>query len=305
MLATLRRTFANFQRHGMADWAAALTYYGLLSLFPALLALVSLIGLFGDPEGTTETVTDIVTGIGPDSAADTFSGPIESLTNNRGAAGVLLVVGIALAVWSGSGYVGAFMRASNAVYETSEARSFWKRRPLQLLVTLGMVLSLAAVGLAVALTGPVADAVAEPLGIGGVAVTVWDWMKWPVLLAVVVAMIAFLYYTAPSAKLPGFGWLVPGVFLALAVWLVASLAFAAYVANFGSYNETYGALGGVVVLLIWMWITNAALLLGAELNAERERGGEIRQQRNWTAEGELPLEPRTDPQVPTGAARSR
>jgi membrane protein len=298
MLATLRRTLENFQRHGMSDWAAALTYYGLLSLFPALLALVSLIGLFGDPEGTTETVTDIVTGIGPDSAADTFAGPIEALTNNRGAAGVLLIVGIALAVWSGSGYVGAFMRACNAAYETDEARSFWKRRPLQLLITLGMVLSLAAVGLAVALTGPVADAVAEPLGIGDVAVTVWDWMKWPVLLAVVVAMIAFLYYTAPSAKLPGFGWLVPGVFLALAVWFVASLAFAAYVANFGSYNETYGTLGGVVVLLIWMWITNAALLLGTELNAERERGERERgeaergEAERGRADGELSSEPR-------------
>jgi membrane protein len=305
MFATLRRTLESFHRHGMADWAAVLTYYGLLSLFPALLALVSLVGLFGDPEGTTETVTDIVTGIGPDSAADTFNGPIESLTNNRGAAGVLLIAGVALAVWSGSGYVGAFMRASNAVYETTEARSFWKRRPLQLLVTLGMVISLAAVGLAVALTGPVADAVAEPLGIGDVAVTVWDWMKWPVLLAVVIAMIGFLYYLAPSAKLPGFGWLVPGVFLALAVWLVASLGFAAYVANFGSYNETYGALGGVVVLLIWMWITNAALLLGAELNAERERGGQTQEQRGPRSDGELPPEPESEPRVPTGTARSR
>jgi membrane protein len=163
------------------------------------------------------------------------------------------------------------MRASNVVYETAEERPFWKLRPLQLLVTLGMVLLLAAVGLAVALTGPVAEEVGEALGIGNTAVTVWDWMKWPFLLAIVVGMIATLYYAAPSAKMPGLGWLAPGVFLAIGVWLVASLAFAAYVANFGSYNETYGTLGGVVVLLIWMWITNVALLLGVELNAERER----------------------------------
>jgi membrane protein len=271
MIATLRRTVASFRHHGMTDWAAALTYYGLLALFPALIALVSLVGLFGDPEGTTETVTDIVTGIGPNSAEDTFREPIESLTANRGAAGALLVIGLALALWSGSGYVGAFMRASNVVYETAEERPFWKLRPLQLLVTLGMVLLLAAVGLAVALTGPVAEEVGEALGIGNTAVTVWDWMKWPFLLAIVVGMIATLYYAAPSAKMPGLGWLAPGVFLAIGVWLVASLAFAAYVANFGSYNETYGTLGGVVVLLIWMWITNVALLLGVELNAERER----------------------------------
>jgi membrane protein len=305
MLGTLRRTFESFQRHGMTDWAAALTYYGLLSLFPALLALVSLLGLFGDPEGTTKTVTDIVTEIGPDSAADTFNGPIEALTENRGAAGVLLVVGIALAVWSGSGYVGAFMRASNAIYETDEARSFWKRRPLQLLITLGMVLALAAVGIAVALTGPVADAVAEPLGIGDVAVDIWDWLKWPVLLGVAVAMVAFLYYSAPSAKLPGFGWLVPGVFLALAVWLVASVAFAAYVANFGSYNETYGALGGVVVLLIWMWITNAALLLGAELNAERERGALRTDRPKGRVDDEPPPESRGDHAAPMAGGQAR
>jgi membrane protein len=193
------------------------------------------------------------------------------------------------------------MRASNAIYEADEGRAWWKRRPLQLLITLGMVMALAAVGIAVALTGPVADAVAEPLGIGGVAVTIWDWLKWPVLLGVVVAMIAFLYYTAPSPKLPGFGWLVPGVFLALAVWLLASLAFAAYVANFGSYNETYGTLGGVVVLLIWMWITNAALLLGAELNAERERSRRSDGGPDGGVDGELPVEPRTEPWVPTGA----
>src|SRR5919106_4760078 len=169
--SVLKRTAVEFRDDNLTDWAAALTYYGLLSLFPALIALVSILGLFGDPESTTEKVSEIVTRIGPESAADTFSGPIESITSNRSAAGLLFVVGLVVALWSASSYVGAFMRASNVVYETPEGRPFWKLRPLQLLVTLIMVVLLALVALALVLTGPLAEAVAEPLGIGDAAVT--------------------------------------------------------------------------------------------------------------------------------------
>ena len=263
---------SEFREDNLMDWAAALTYYGLLSLFPALIALVSIVGLFADPQSTTEKVTDIVTEIGPDSAAETFSGPIESITSNRSAAGILFVVGLAVALWSASSYVGAFMRASNVVYETPEGRPFWKLRPLQILLTLAMVLLLALLAVALVLTGPLAEAVAEPLGIGDAAVTAWDIAKWPVMLAVVVLMIAVLYYSSPNVKLPGFRWVTPGSIVAVVVWLTASAAFAFYVANFGAYDKTYGTLGGVVVMLIWLWITNLALLFGHELNAERERG---------------------------------
>jgi membrane protein len=293
LLATLKRTVVEFRDDNLSDWAAALTYYGLLSLFPALIALVSIIGLFGDPESTTKTVTDIVTRIGPESGAQTFSGPIHSITSNRSSAGVLFVVGLAAAVWSASGYIGAFIRASNVIYETDEGRPFWKLRPLQLAVTLAMVIMVAFVLIALVLTGPVVRAVADPIGVGGTAVSIWNYAKWPVLAAVFVLMIDLLYYTSPNARVRGFAWATPGAVLALVVWAVASAGFALFVANFGSYDKTYGTIGGVVVLLIWMWITNLAILLGHELNAERERRHELAE--GVHAELELQLEPREEP----------
>ena len=278
----------------MTDWAAALTYYGLLSLFPALIALVSVLGLFGDPQTTTRQITDIVTQIGPSSAAETFSGPIESITSNQSAAGILFVVGLATALWSASGYVGAFMRASNIAWETPEGRSFFKLRPLQILVTLVMVIMLALVALALVLTGPVVDAVGGSIGVGDTAVQIWEIAKWPVLLGVVILMFSVLYYAAPNVKLPGFKWITPGSAFAVIVWLLASALFAFYVANFGSYDKTYGTLGGIVTLLVWMWITNLALLFGVELNAERERSREL-QAEVPRAEREIQLEPRDEP----------
>jgi membrane protein len=275
LFATLKRTFTEFSEDNMSDWAAALTYYGLLSLFPALIALVSIVGLVGDPVTTTKTITDMVTKLGPSSAADTFAGPIKSITSNRGTAGVLFVVGLATALWSASAYVGAFMRAANIVYETPEGRPFWKLRPLQILVTLAMLVLLALVAVALVLTGPVVTAVAGPLGIGSTAVSIWNVAKWPVLLLVMVTMFAVLFYAAPNVKLAGFKWVAPGALLAIVLWLVASAAFAFYAANFGSYDKTYGTLGGLVCLLVWMWITNVALLLGMELNSERERSSEL------------------------------
>ena len=292
--AILKRTVKEFQEDNLSDWAAALTYYGLLSLFPALIALVSIIGLFGDPEKTTQTITDMVAQLGPTSAADTFAGPVESITANRGAAGVLFFVGLGLSLWSASGYVGAFMRAANIVYETPEGRPFWKLRPLQLLVTLVMILLLAAVLLGLVLTGPVVSAVAGPLGIGSTAQTVFNIAKWPIMLIAVILMFAVLFHAAPNVKLPGFKWVTPGAILALVVWIVVSVAFAFYVANFGSYDKTYGALGGVVILLMWMWLTNVALLLGMELNAERERSRELAAGMP-RADREIQLEPRDAP----------
>jgi membrane protein len=290
----LKRSATEFSEDNMSDWAAALTYYGLLSLFPALIALVSILGLFGDPETTTQQITDIVTQIGPSSAADTFSGPIESITSNQSAAGIMFVVGLAVALWSASNYVGAFMRASNIAWETPEGRSFFKLRPLQILVTLAMVIMLAVVALALVLTGPIVDAVGSSIGIGDTALTIWDIAKWPVLLGVVILMFSVLYYAAPNVKLPGFRWITPGSAFAVVVWLIASALFAFYVANFGSYDKTYGTLGGVVTVLVWMWITNLALLFGVEINAERERSRELAEDVP-RAEREIQLEPRSEP----------
>lgn len=293
-MRTLRRTVTEFMDDNLTDWAAALTYYGLLSLFPALLAITALIGLFADPESTTRELTEIVTRIGPDTAADTFSGPIESITSNRSAAGTLAILGFAGALWAASGYVGAFIRASNVIYETPEGRPFWKLRPLQLVVTLVMVVLLALVAVAVVMTGPIVRAVADSIGVGDVAVTVWDIAKWPVLIAVVITMISLLYYASPNVKLRGFRWVTPGSVVAVIAWVVASAGFALYVANFGSYDETYGTLGGVVVMLVWMWISNVALLFGHELNAERERSAELAEGTR-EAEHTIQRKPRVEP----------
>lgn len=272
---TLKRTFNASQSDQLTDLAAALTYYGVLALFPALVALVSIVGLFGDPKGVTETLTSIVRDLGPSTAVDTFEGPINSITSNDRAAGALLVVGILGALYSASGYIGAFIRASNRIYGVQEGRPFWKLRPLQLAVTLAMVILLALVVTALVLSGPLAESVGNAVGLGDTAVRAYGLAKWPVLLGVVLSMLAFLYYIAPNVKLPGFRLITPGSLLALAVWVIASVGFAFYVSNFGSYDKTYGTLGGVISFLVWLWITNIAVLLGVELNAELERAREL------------------------------
>jgi membrane protein len=294
LLATLKRTLTEFQEDNLGDWAAALTYYGLLSLFPALIAMFSLVGIFGDPKTTTDTLTEIITELGPAAAAETFEGPIDSIVNDRSAAGFAFVVGLAAALWSASGYVGAFTRASNIIYETPEGRPFWKLRPLQIGVTLAMILMMALLAVGLVLTGPVVEAIAGPVGLSGTAVDAWNLAKWPVMVAIFVLMVDLLYYASPNVKLRGFRWVTPGAVLALAVWAIASALFALYVANFGSYDKTYGTLGGLVVLLLWFWITNLAILFGHQLNAERERSAEI-EEGLPRAEKEIQLEPRDEP----------
>jgi membrane protein len=274
-IATLKRTLTEFSQDNLSDWAAALTYYGVLAMFPALIALVSIVGLFADPESTTRTLTEVVNNLSPGTAGDTLAGPIQSITSNRSGAGFGLILGLAAALWSASGYVGAFIRAANIIYETPEGRPIWKLRPLQLLVTLIGVVLTALVLVSLVATGPVVDAIARPLGIGSTAVTVWNIAKWPVLVLVVLLMITVLYFAAPNVRQRKFSWVTPGSVFALVVWAVASALFAFYVANFGSYNKTYGALAGVIVFLVWLWLTNVALLLGLELNAERERSIEL------------------------------
>jgi membrane protein len=297
LFSTLKRTATEFSEDNLTDWAAALTYYGLLALFPALIALVSIVGLFADPRATSQKITEIVTQIGPASGAQTFAGPIKSITSNQSTAGILFVVGLVVALWSASGYVGAFMRASNVIYETPEGRPVWKLRPLQMLVTLVIVVVVAILALALVLTGPIVDAIAGPLGVSSTATTIWDIAKWPAMLAIVVTIVAVLHYSTPNVKLRGFKWVTPGSIVAVVVWLIASGAFAFYVANFGSYDKTYGTLGGVVVMLIWLWISNLALLFGHELNAERERSIEI-DRGTPRAEREIQLEPRSEPKRP-------
>jgi membrane protein len=268
-LGTIKRTVTEFSDDNLTDWAAALTYYGILAIFPALLALISILGLVG--QSATQPLIDNLGKVAPGPAKDIFTGAIRNLQKSQGAAGILFVVGLALALWSASGYVAAFMRASNAIYDIEEGRPFWKAIPTRVLTTLVLLLMLAAVAVAVTLTGPLADQVGKVLGIGSSATTVWDIAKWPVILAVVITMFAILYWAAPNVKHPKFRWISPGGVIGVLLWIVASAAFAFYVASFASYNKTYGALGGVIVFLTWLWISNIAILFGAEFNAELER----------------------------------
>jgi membrane protein len=297
LLPTLKRTALEFQEDNLTDWAATLTYYGLLALFPALIALVSIVGLVGDPESTTNTLTDIVTKVGPDSAATTFAGPIKQVTESRATAGFALIASTFVALWSASGYLGAFIRASNVIYETREGRPFWKLRPLQLLMTLVVVLLLALMAVGVVLTGPIVSDVADPIGVSGTAVSIWNVAKWAVIALLFLLMIGLIYYASPNVKQRGFKWITPGGLVALVVWLVASGAFGLYVSQFGSYNKTYGSMAGIVIVLIWMWITNLAILFGHELNAERERDVQLKKGMPG-AERALQLEPRDTPKRP-------
>jgi membrane protein len=284
----LKRTVREFSDDNLTDWAAALTYYSILSIFPALIALVSVLGLIGD--SATQPLIDNIGAVAPGPAKEIFTSAIENLQRSEGAAGVLFVVGLAGALWSASGYVAAFMRASNAIYEVEEGRPIWKTAPVRIGVTIVLLLLLAISGTAVTLTGGLAEEVGAVVGVGDTAVMVWDIAKWPVLLLIVSFMFAILYWAAPNVKHPKFRWVSPGGVLAVVVWVIASAAFAFYVANFGSYNKTYGALGGVIVFLVWLWISNIAVLLGAELNAELERGRQI--EAGHPADEEPFLEPR-------------
>jgi membrane protein len=290
-MGVLKRTFKEFKRDNLTDWAAALTYYGVLALFPAIIALVSIIGLIGP--SATQPLLDNLAKLAPGPANDILSGAVKQVAGSRGSASFAFILGIGLAIWSASGYVGAFARASNAIYEVGEGRPFWKLRPIQLAVTTVMILLLALCAIAVVVTGPVAKQLGDVVGVGGAAVTAWDIAKWPVIAFVVSMMFSILYFAAPNVKQPGFKWITPGGVAALVLWLVASAAFAVYVASFSNYNKTYGALGGVIAFLVWLWISNLAVLLGAELNAELERGREL--EAGMPADGEIQLEPRDPP----------
>lgn len=291
---TFKRMLKEISQDNLTDHAAALTYYGVLAMFPAAAALISIVGLVFDPKQITRALTGLLNTLAPGTAAQTFSGVINQLAGSKSTAGLGLIFGLVGALWAASGYVGAFTRAANVIWETPEGRPFWKLKPLQLLLTLIGVLFTALIAVAVALSGPVVNAVGKALGLSGTAQTVWSIAKWPVMVVIVAVMIAVLYYMAPNVRLRGFKWVSPGAAFALLVWAVASALFAFYVANFGSYNKTYGSLAGVVVFLVWFWISNLALLMGVELDSERERTIELRAGVP-RADKEIQLDARDDP----------
>ncbi|MEU4386377.1 YihY/virulence factor BrkB family protein [Promicromonospora sp. NPDC023805] len=271
----LRNSVRQFSRDQCTDLAAALTYYAVLAAAPALLALVSVLGLVGNGGQAVERVIGTMDGVLPPDVLSVVEPLVQNAAGGGGKAGFALLLGVALALWSASGYVGAFGRAMNRIYEIDEGRPVWKLRPVMLLVTLVAVVIAALIVAAVALSGPVAQAVGDAVGLGSTAVTVWSIAKWPVVLLLVVVLVAILYHVTPNVRQPRMRWLSVGAFVAILVWVLASAAFALYVATFSSYDATYGSLAGIIVFLLWLWITNLALLFGAELDAELERGREL------------------------------
>ena len=300
--STLKRTLKGFKQDKLNHWAAALTFYAVLSLFPALLVMVSLVGLFADPATVTKFLTDVIGSLGPSSAVDTFKGPIDSITSNRGAAGIMAIVGVAAALWSASGYVSAFADASNSIYEVEEGRPFWKLKPIQLVVTFVCVLLVAITALALVISGPLAGAIGGAIGLSDAAVTAWQFGKWPVMLLLVLGILHLLFYAGPNARVTP-KWISGGTVLALLVWILASVGFAFYVANFGSYDKTYGTLGGVVIFLLWLWITNIAVLLGVEFNAATERARQLHTGVDGARDGlQMPVRQRAPGEQPARTA---
>jgi membrane protein len=265
-LATLKRTFREFTRDNLTDWAAALTYYSVLSLFPGLIVITSLLGLLD--ANATKNLIDNVGSVIPGTAHTIL---VTAVQQPHTVAGPLAVIGLLGALWTASGYLGAFMRASNAIYDIEEGRPIWKTVPLRVALTVAVVVVLAVCAVGVVVTGTLAQRVGDVLGIGSTGVLIWDIVKWPIILLLVSLVFAVLFWAAPNVQQPKFRWLSPGGLVAVLVWLVASAGFGFYVAHFGSYNKTYGSLGGVIVFLVWLWISNVAVLFGAELNAETAR----------------------------------
>jgi membrane protein len=284
----LKRTFREFRDDNLPDLAAALTYYGVLSIFPMIIVIVSVLGLIG--HSATHTLIGNLSKVAPGPARHIFTSAIQNVQSHQGTAGVLFVVGLMVALWSGSSYIAGFMRASNAVWDVEEGRPFYKTIPVRVLITVVTVVLITASALAVVLTGSLAHKVGDVIGLGSTAVTVFDIVKWPIMLLFVALILSILYYAGPNVRQPGFRWVTPGSAVAVVAWLVVSGAFALYVASFSSYNKTYGALAGVIIFLVWLWISNIALLLGAELNAEIERGRVI--EAGHPADEEPFIEPR-------------
>ncbi|HEY3007562.1 MAG TPA: YihY/virulence factor BrkB family protein [Micromonosporaceae bacterium] len=277
-LRTWRGVFARalkgFMEDNCTDWAAALTYYGVLAIFPSAIVVVALVSLVANPQTALDRMLDIARQVAPGSV-ENIRGPLTEVINSRGSAKLLLSFGLLGAVWSASGYIGAFTRASNAIYEVKEGRKFYKLRPLQLALTALALLLLAVVAAALVFTGPLARAVGDALHIGDTLVTAWDYGKWPVLVFVVALLLSLMFWIAPNVRQPKFRWLTVGGAFALVAWAIVSLGFGLYVSNFSSYNATYGSLGAIIAFLVWLYLSNCAVMLGVEINAEVQRGRQI------------------------------
>jgi len=290
----IKRSVKEFSNDQCTDMAAALTYYSVLSMFPAFVALISILGVIGNGKATVNSLMDMAQELAPGGSLDTLRSTLDQLSTSPGS-GIGLVVGLVGAIWTASGFTGAFGRAMNRIYEVPEGRPIWKLRPQTLLITVVVLVLVAIAAASLVLTGPVARAVGNVVGLGDTAVTVWNIAKWPLLLLLVVVIIAILYFATPNVRQPKFRWISTGALVAILVWVVASVGFGLYVANFSNYNKTYGSLAGVIVFLLWLWLGNLALLFGAEVDSELERGRQL--QAGMDSEGDLQLPVRDDRKV--------
>ena len=290
----LWRSAKGFVDDNCGDWAAALTYYGVLAIFPSAIVIVALVGVVADSAEAVETIMGIARQLLPSSVTKGLGQFVSDLVTRQSSAKVLLSFGLVGAIWSASGYIGAFTRASNTIYEVREGRPFYKLRPLQLGLTAIALVLMAVVAGALVISGPVAEAVGGALGVGDSLLTAWSVGKWPVLIGVLGLLLTMLFWVAPNVQQPRFRWLTVGGALALVVWMIASIGFGLYVANFASYDKTYGSLGAIIAFLVWIYLANCAVMLGVEVNAELQRG------RRLQAGAEPPAEPPLPPRTPAG-----
>lgn len=297
-----KRTLREFSADQCLDLAAGLTYYAVLSLFPALMAITSLLGVFGQGERATSALIDLIEDVAPGDTLDVIREPLTQFTTSP-AVGFALVTGIVIAIWSASGYVAAFSRAMNRIYEIDEGRPMWKLRGTQLVVTLIAIVLVLVIAVALVVSGPITDVIGDMLGLGAAVKVTWSILKWPVMALAVIVVIAVLYYATPNAKQPKFRWMSIGAAVALMALLLASLGFGFYVANFSNYDRTYGTFAGVIIFLLWVWIGNLALLFGAELDAELERARQL--QAGITAETTIQLPPRDTVQIDKSAKKEK
>ena len=285
----LRRTVREFLRDDCYGAAAGLTYQAVLAVFPGLIAVVSLLGVLGQGPQSARTILAIVRRLVPGEAVAILEPVVEQLASSSSAV-LALVLGLLGALWFVSGYILAFGRAMNRIYQVEEGRPMPRLFGQTALVTLLLGLMALCAVLLLLISGPVARAVGEVLGFGSTVLLVWGIAKWPTLALILAVVIAVLYYTAPNVQQPRFRWLSPGALLAILVWLGGTALFGLYVGSFSNYDATYGSLAGGIVFLVWLWVTNLALLLGAVLDAEIERAREL--QAGIAAERQVQLPPR-------------
>lgn len=285
----LVRSVGEFLRDRGPDLAGALTFYGVLSLFPAILVVVSLLGVLGQGERTVDAVMEMLSDVAPAAVLDPVRGPVQALVTTH-AAGFALVAGVVIALWTASRYVRALGRAMNVVFGVEEGRPLWKLVPAALMLTTLLVVLVVMGGLALVFTGPVAETVGGWIGLGDTALAVWSVAKWPGGLVSAVLALAILYRFAPNVSGRRFHWISLGALAALVVIGVATAGFGVFVSAFGTFNRTYGSLAGIIVFLFWLWLVNIGVLYGARLDAEVMRVRQLRA--GLPAEEQLQVTPR-------------